>query len=122
MPLTKGLEKYRELIDGLVKRREGVLPLWVREKGWPRLPENEKVNAFLSRLTPDERETLAQIVREARDGGIHDTLAYLQEQMDLKSLRLVMDGVELPVSPYDTELHWDWVERINGGSWPEGVG
>ena len=118
MTAPNGLEEYRKLVDGLVQRREGVLPRWVREKGWPRLPENEPVNELLARLTPDDKEVLARIVREARDGGIHDTLAYLQEQMDLKNLRLVLDGVELPVSPYDTEIFWDWVARADGAPWP----
>ena len=119
MASTDALAKYRDFVDGLVKRREGVLPGRIREKGWPQLPENEKINAFLSRLTPEEREIVAQIAREARDGGIHDTLAYMQEQMDLKNLRLAMDGSELPVSPYDTEIFWDWVARANGGAWPK---
>lgn len=119
MASTDALEKYREFVDGLVERRDGVLPRWIREKGWPQLPENENINALLSRLKPDEREIVAQIAREARDGGIHDTLAYLQEQMDSKNLRLVMDGLELPVSPHDTEIFWDWVARANGDAWPE---
>lgn len=113
-----GVERYQEFVDGLVKRREGVLPYWIREKGWPSLPENEPVNALLSKLTPDEKEIVARIAREARDDGIHDTLVFIQEQMDSNNLRLVMGGVELPVSPFDTEIFWDWVSRADGAPWP----
>lgn len=112
------LARYQELVDELVKRREGVLPTWIREKGWPRLPENEEVNRFLSKLTPEEKEIVVKIAREARDGGIHDTLFYMQELMDLKNLRLVMDDLELPVSPHDTGINWDWVARADGAEWP----
>lgn len=118
MSRNNGLEKYQELVDGLVKRREGVLPKWIQETGWPRLPENEQINTFLSGLTPDEKEVVARIAREARVDGIHDTLVFLQEHMDLNNLRLVMDGVELPVSPFDTEIFWDWVARADGAPWP----
>jgi hypothetical protein len=118
MKPTNSLELYRDFVDGLVKRREGVLPKWIREKGWPALPENEQINALLSKLTPEEKEVVARIARAARDDGIHDTLVFLQEQMDLKNLRLVMDGVELPVSPHDTEIFWDWVARADGAPWP----
>jgi hypothetical protein len=118
MTSSESLHKYRELVDGLVARRDGVLARWIREKGWPRLPENEKINAFLSKLTPDEREMVAQIARQARDGGIHDTLVYFQEEMDLRNLRLVIDGAPLPVSPYGTEIFWDWSARASGSDWP----
>jgi hypothetical protein len=113
-----GLERYQDIVDGLVGRREGVLPAWIQGRGWPALPENDQVNALLAGLTPEEREVVARIAREARDGGIHDTLAFLQEQMDLNNLRLVMDGVELPVSPFGTEIYWDWVSRADGAAWP----
>lgn len=118
MNSTDGLAMYQNLVDGLVGRREGVLPTWIREKGWPQVPENEEVNEFLSKLTPSEKEIITKIAREARDGGIHDTLAYMQELMDLKDLRLAMNNVELPVSPYDTGMNWDWVARAGGAEWP----
>ena len=113
------LRKYHELIDGLVRRRDGVLPDWVRLKGWPMLPKNEQLNAFLSRLTAMERESVARVVQEARDGGIHDTLAFFQERMDAGNLRFVVDGEEIPVSPHDTGLFWDWTARANGKPWPK---
>lgn len=113
-----GLERYQELIDELVKRREGVLPVWIREKGWPRLPENETVNAFLSKLTSDEKDVVVQMVREARDSGIHDVLVLMQELMDRNGLRLFIDGEELPVSPHGTEIFWDWTSRADGAPWP----
>lgn len=120
MSYSEGLPKYRQFIDGLVDRREGVLPAWIRERGWPQLPENDAINSLLSELTAEQREVVALIAREARDSGIHDTLAYIQEQMDSNGLRLVVDGTELPVSPYDTEIFWDWLSRANGTPWPSG--
>jgi hypothetical protein len=115
----RGLDAYRKFVDKLVARREGVLPRWIKEKGWPRLAENEKINSFLSTLTPDLKDVVVEIARTARDGGIHDTLVQIQEQMDLDGLRLFVDGVELPVSPYGTELFFDWVARAAGEPWPD---
>lgn len=117
-PQQNSLQRYQDFVDGLVKRREGVLPDWIRGNGWPHFPENEQVNTLLSKLTPEEKDAVARIAREARDSGIHDTLVFLQEQMDLKGLRLVMDGAELPVSPHGTEIYWDWGERADGVPWP----
>lgn len=114
-----GLGRYQEFVDGLVLRRKGVLSDWIMEGGWPQLEKNRRINEFLLRLSPSEREVLAEIASRARDGGIHDTLVYIQEQMDLGGLVLVGDGVELPVSPYDTGIFWDWMARASGEEWPK---
>jgi hypothetical protein len=116
--MRAALQRYREFVDALVGRREGVIGSWIREKGWPRLPANEGVNALLRRLTSEERELLVRIAREARDSGIHDALAVVQEYMDVHGLRIQVNGVELPVSPYGTEIFWDWTARVNGAPWP----
>ena len=58
------------------------------------------------------------MMEDARDSGTHDVLRYLQEQMDLEGLKLVKDGVELPNSPFGTELFWDWGARADGMEWP----
>jgi hypothetical protein len=112
------LERYRDFVDAIVRRREGVLALWIREKGWPKLPVNDGLNAFLQSLTSEEKNILVRIAREARDSGIHDVLAVIQEGMDLHKLRIVVDDVTLPNSPYGTELFWDWTARANGAPWP----
>ncbi len=113
------LQLCKNLIDGLVSRREGVLGLWIRERGWPVLPENQGKNDLLARLTSAQREVVAGIAAQARDGGIHDTLAYLQDEICLGDLRLAWRGVELPVNPFATELHYDWVARCDGAEWPD---
>jgi hypothetical protein len=116
---TSPLKLYQGLVDGLVQRREGVITRWITEKGWPDLDENRPINELLARLSKSDREVISAIAREARDDGIHDTLVYLQEQMDLEGLRLIKEGKELPVSPYDTGIFWDWLARADGDPWPE---
>jgi hypothetical protein len=110
---------WQSFVDELVSRREGVEGLWIKEKGWPDLPENQEINQLLSRLTPQEKDVLAGIAQQARDGGIHDTLVVLDERMNLNGLRISQDGVEMAVEPYGTELFWDWVARCAGDEWPE---
>lgn len=113
------LALYKTFIDGLVERRHGVLGQWIRKKGWPDLPENREINELLSKLTPKEKEVVARIAQQARDGGIHDTLVLLNERMNLNGLRIAENGVEMAVEPYGTELFWDWVARCAGDKWPE---
>jgi len=110
---------YKTFIEGLVEQRTGVLGQWIRTKGWPDLPENRELNELLLRLTPNEKELIARIAQQARDGGIHDALVFLNERVNLKGLRITENGVEMAVEPYGTELFWDWVARCAGQEWPE---
>ena len=113
------LQLYKNLIDGLVGCRKGVLGLWIRERGWPASPENQKKNDLLAQLTPAQREAIADIAAQAREGGIHDALVYLQDEICIRDLRLVQGGVELPVDPFDTQLYYDWTARCQGSAWPD---
>ena len=121
MASADSIEKYRQLVDGLVQRREGVLTQRIRQKGWPQLPQNEQLNAFLSKLTSEEKEVVVRIARDARDSGFHDTLVFLQEEMDRNELRIVSKGVTLPVSPFGSEIFWDWLARVRNTAWPNPV-
>lgn len=114
------LDDYKEFIEALVGIRPDVSARWVREKqAWPDLLENRAINAFVAKLTDAQREVLATLLQHARDGGIHDTLAYLNDEINLAGLRIVRKGRELPVEPFGTELYYDWTCRREGDPWPK---
>lgn len=117
--MANPIQLYKDLIDGVVRIRPSSLCDWVRERGWPDLPENEKINRFLGGLNREQRQILAEIVQQARDGGIHDVLVYLNDEVALRNLRLVRDGVELAAEPFETEMYWDWWARSQGDEWPD---
>lgn len=117
--MSTPLQLYKKLLDGLVSIRTDVLGTWIRDRGWPDLPENRKFNDLLAQLTPEQREVVADIAAQARDGGIHDTLVHLHDQICIDGLRLVQNGIELPVEPFDTQLYWDWTARCLGADWPD---
>ena len=113
------LKNYKKIIDDLVKIRPAILKRWVTEKGWSNVSENKEKNALLSKLTDTEKSTLGEMIQQAKDEGIHDTLAYLNEQINKGGLKIMKDGVPIAVEPYGTELFWDWLERCEGNEWAE---
>jgi hypothetical protein len=114
------LDDYKAFVEALVRIRPDVAARWVRERrAWPDLPENKSINAFVEKLTDAQREVLATLLQHARDSGIHDTLAYLNDEINLAGLRIVRKGRELPVEPFGTELSYDWTCRREGDPWPE---
>jgi hypothetical protein len=117
--MANPLKLYKSFIDGLLEIREEVLRVWITRRGWPDLPENRKFNQLREELTPRQRRVVADMLQDARDGGIHDTLVYLHDRICIDGLRLVQNGVEHPVEPFDTSLYWDWVSRREGDTWPD---
>jgi hypothetical protein len=111
------IEEYKLLIDRLVAIRPSVLARRVRDGVWHQHPPPEQVkfNRVLAELTPGQREVVAEMVQEARDGGIHDTLAVLTDGQ----YRLSHDGVKLAWEPFDTEMYFDWTARCAGDTWPD---
>lgn len=116
--MNKGLEFYKAFMDGLVRRKAGVEAKWIMEKGYPQIDDNKTINQFLAALTPEQKEILAAMVQEARRGGIHDTLAYMDELMDCEGLVLSQNGEMYPHDYFDS-MHYDFICRSEGDEWPE---
>lgn len=105
--MNQGLEYYKDFIDGLVERKDGVESQWVLNDRY----------AALASLTPGQKEFVAQLLQEARIGGIHDTLAYMNEMMDLDGLALSRNGIPMPHDEF-ASLHYDFMARCDGAEWP----
>ena len=117
---STALQDYQSMIDALVAIRSDVCAARVIAKQpWPNLPENREINSFLATLSDKQRETLVVLLQHSRDGGIHDVLAYLTDEINSRGLRLVRHGRELPVEPFGTEMYWDWTCRREGDPWPK---
>src|SRR4051794_2627613 len=94
------LDDYKAFIDGLVRISPCVLTRWINEKrSWPDLPENTAINRYLVKLSDADRELLARLLQSARDGGIHDTLAFLDDEITFQGFDLLLMAVNCPWSP-----------------------
>lgn len=115
------LAAYQEFIDALVERRECVIAeRFERSHPWPEGAALARFNSLLDSLTHEQRDGFAQLLRLAREGGIHDVLVVLSELQNLKGLRFSQGEVEWPHEPYGTEMFFDWVARKEGQEWPSG--
>jgi hypothetical protein len=115
----EALELYKEFIDDLVELRPSVYPRWITGNGWPKTAENEKINKVLSELTKEQKEVIALIAQSARDSGIHDVLVYLTDQINLEGFEIAKNGIKIATEPFDSGMHYDWVCRREGDSWPD---
>ncbi|MDX2211721.1 MAG: DUF6547 family protein [Oculatellaceae cyanobacterium bins.114] len=113
------LQLYKEFVDGLVNIRYGILSNWVRTNSLPEVSENEKINQLLSHLDVEQREIIAAMLDRARDNGINDVLAYINDEIAIHNLRLLRGEIELAFQPFDTELYYDWLRRADGDVWPD---
>lgn len=110
---------YRDFIDEMVrvchegqgqidpdKVRQG---LWNQNATPDRYVDQHRINVLLSTLDVMEREIIAQMLAKAFEGGVFETLKYL-EQFEVEPF---VDGYE--GSPFHDfigrlSLDWDWPE------------
>ena len=117
--MNQSIALYKTIVDALANLGRGVYRNWVIERGfWPQLPKNEAINDFLNRLNQSDKEVLVNLLEEARDGGIHDTLAFFNDKISVDGLKIVENDVEMAQEPFGTELYYDWVCRREGDPWP----
>lgn len=116
--MSKGLELYKAFIDGLVERKNGVEAKRIMGKGYPQNEDNKAINELLGVLTSEQKEVLAKMVQDARIGGIHDTLAYIDEMMDCDELVLSQEGENYPYDHFES-MHYDFICRCEGDEWTE---
>jgi uncharacterized protein DUF6547 len=120
--MNKSLEEYKTFIDGLLEwPQASVGARRAREGIWNSndISEQEKYNKLLGELTPEQRETLAEMLQGEHDSGMFAVLAYLTDEINSGRLRLLQNGVEMAVEPYGTEMYYDWTCRRAGDAWPE---
>ena len=116
--MSRGLEYYKKFIDGLVTQKSGVDSKRILGKGYPNTEENQAYNELLDSLTLEQKEVLAKLVQKARLGGIHDTLAYMNEMMDCDGLVLSQNGETFPYDEFES-MHYDFICRCDGNEWPK---
>lgn len=120
-----GLDYYKEFVDKCVdllhKEYGGCINArMMREK--KRKNEGSlsaKYNAFLDILNDEQLELLADLLDDTHSSAIHDFLVMMEDEMCLNDLRIIKNGVELPVDPFGSEIYYDWVCRREGDEWPE---
>jgi len=108
------LESYKSFIDDIVAIKESVKSTWVLKGTYPDVPDNQNRNNILATLSEEQRIEIAKMIQESNESGMHDLLALLNDNAEIE-----YKGVKLPKEPFDTELHYDFVARSEGDSWPK---
>lgn len=116
--MEKGIKLHRALIDELVAMHLCVHSQWVLREGYPQVEGNEPINAFLQKLSLEDKQVLAVMLQDAYDSGTYETLYYLDEKMEGDGLTLVQDGTAYITDAYNS-MHVDFVCRVEGDAWPD---
>lgn len=116
--MKKQLELYKSFVDGLVERKESITARRVLSEGLPNTADNAQDNQVLSTMSKEQRELVAKLLTQERISGMHDTLSYINELMDLEDLKLIQYGEALDNNNFES-LHYDFMCRLEGDEWPE---
>lgn len=118
--MDNGTKSYQELVDTLVdKSKSCVAANWALNGEAKGVSEHiSKLNEVFSKLTIEERETLAKYVLDAYSDGIYDTLCELEWYIDCKEMKISVEGEELPTTKFEG-LGNDFIGRCEGWEWTE---
>jgi hypothetical protein len=114
------LEAYKAIIDQLVgETRLCGAGYQIAERGiFSKAPAHRHYNEFIRTLTPPQREILARMLQEERDGAIHDVLAVLTWWISARGVGLTFQGQPMPADFSGVGLHGEYVGRREGWEWP----
>ena len=81
-------------------------------------PAHARFNEFIRKLSPEDRELLAEMLQAERDGAIHDVLAALTWWLTARDVEMTFRGEPMPVELSGMGLHGDFIGRRDGWDWP----
>lgn len=114
------VELWKSLVDAFAGLHDGVHRAWVVDRGaYPDFEENQNKNDLLKSLSKEQREVLADMLIEARRGGIHDTLVVLHDRIALNDGAYCEHGVRMELEPFGNTLYQDYVARREGDEWED---
>lgn len=76
----------------------------------------KKINELLIGLSEEQKNVIAKMVLDARIGGIHDTLAYINEKMDCDDLVMLQEGEAFPYDHFFS-MNYVFIARCEGDEW-----
>lgn len=112
--MDKGTELYKKLIDEFVEMSRSCVDA-------DRIKNREtdsRMKNILLKLTPEDREILADYVLEAYSGGIFDVLDLLEWYACCRDMKITIDGEILPTDKFEG-IQNDFIGRCDGWEFPE---
>ncbi|MGE3832095.1 MAG: DUF6547 family protein [Parvibaculaceae bacterium] len=121
-------QAYKRFVDELVdisrvevtaqNIREGGCPVRTSDVDSPLSAREINRKQFFSSLSGSQKEIVAEMLEEARTGGIHDVASFLEWALSCDELVMTWKGERIPESPYES-MHFDFIARREGESWPD---
>ena len=134
--MSDPLALYKKFIDGLLQRLPSAEAARMRKKILYGIPSSEiqqrdqrrgytesvatyerfkQYNAFLERLSDEDRAMTADLLQGEKEAGMAEVLALLADGQ----YRLVQDNTTLPFEPFDTPYYYDFTARVARDPWPD---
>ena len=117
---TSPIEAYKAMIDQLVEQTTpGVNERRLGESGvYSGSAEDAAANDLVTSLSGQQRDVLAEMLRQERVSAIHDVLAAFTWWLLCREVGLTFRGKPMPFQLSEMGLHGDYIGRLDGWEWP----
>lgn len=123
MIMSKNAGLYREFVNGMARHCDALMTLRAEEGIWQADIDEEDhqltdtVETLMEIVPPENWDMLKVLARKAYLAGYSDCVFLLSADMSLGKTRVEVDGIMLPVEPYERDLVKDWEARLRGDDW-----
>lgn len=112
--MDKGTELYKKLIDEFAEMSEkSVYDETVRENN---VGFDRGMNSVIKKLSPEDRNTLADYINKAYSARIFDVLCLLEWYICCRDMKITIDGELLPTDRFEG-MQNDFIGRCDGWQW-----
>jgi hypothetical protein len=112
------IAEHKRHIDEMVRRTPSIGARLVREEGrMHRGLGAAPLTSLITRLSPGDRELLAQMLQEERHYAIFDALVVLHEMCVLDGLKMMKGGKEIPAEPFGYTMFEEYIAVLQDGDW-----
>lgn len=114
--MDKGTELYKKLIDELAEMSgKSVRAKSVREGN---VEFEKEINGVIKKLSPADRNILADYINKAYSDGIFDVVGLLEWYACCRDIKITIDGETLPTDKFEG-MQNDFIGRCDGWEFPE---
>jgi hypothetical protein len=113
MPLNSSQQLVRRLVSATPSSAASL----VRSEGIAsRAKSHAELNSFVSGLSPEHRECLAQLLQRERTASLFDALLHLQEQCESAGWRIETSVGPVILEPNGYSLAEEYMAEVGSGS------
>ena len=113
-------EYRRYFVDGFVELSSSIGYKLISEEGiYSKAISYQWINDAISSMSSEQIKAIKEIIKNEREGALHDALVFLDDELCLNNTQIVHNGEPMYFTKSGLTLFQEYVGRRAGDSWDD---